>query len=351
MPLIISIDYIDSSEHAEVVDVAQGFVWNFGEKVVIQHEKNLGIRDHILSCGDLTQTYDAVIVLEDDLRVSPDFYVYASNAAAHYSNEKAIAGISLYAYEYDEIGWFQFYPRHIGGDTYFLQWAASWGQLWTRGQWASFKAWYHPEKVLTAINMPDNVKRWKHSWKKYYIAYLVEQNLFFAYPYRSYTTLRDEKGVHNQYDSRINNVFMAEHKLKRAFLFSDFAYNELKYDSFFQPVSRPVYVPTLNGAVDIEFDLFGTKKLHHVKSAYLCSIKPCKHPVFEYSNKLIPYEANIEQAEKGSYFCLARKEDFQDRMPFLHEGNKLYHARKIYQMKQMLTVFLSRVIAKYLQRK
>lgn len=349
VPLVISIDYTDSSEHEEVVRTAASFEWQHGEKLIIEHKKNLGIRDHILSCGDLTARFDAVIILEDDLRVSPSFYRYATQAAVYYQHEDRIAGISLYAYEFDEIGWFTLYPRSIGSDTYFMQWAASWGQLWTRNQWNAFKAWYHPDREISAINIPDTVKRWKHSWKKYYIAYLVDQNRYFAYPYRSYTTLLDEKGVHNPYDSRINNVPLAEHRVKRPFLFSATTHNELKYDCFFQPITQPVYVPSMGRSVEVAFDLFGTKPLHLVTAAYLCSIKPCTNPVFSYSNKLIPYELNWEQAEQGTYFHLGRKEDFSDQMPFLHEGNKLYAARKIFRMKEMFTVVLSRVVGKYLK--
>ena len=51
VPLIISIDY-GADNHQEVMKVAQKFVWTYGEKRVIAHEKNLGLRPHILSCGE-----------------------------------------------------------------------------------------------------------------------------------------------------------------------------------------------------------------------------------------------------------------------------------------------------------
>ena len=65
VPLIISIDGGDNREK-QVVKIAEEFPWPHGKKEVICHEKNLGLRKHILSCGDLTERYDSVIVLEDD---------------------------------------------------------------------------------------------------------------------------------------------------------------------------------------------------------------------------------------------------------------------------------------------
>ena len=71
--LYISIDRDknDSKENKEVVECARNFKWKFGEKVVNFRNENMGLRKHILSCGDLTRKYENIIVLEDDLVVSP----------------------------------------------------------------------------------------------------------------------------------------------------------------------------------------------------------------------------------------------------------------------------------------
>ena len=42
--LVISIDYQDSVAHTHVIDVAEKFVWKYGEKVIIQYENNLGLK-------------------------------------------------------------------------------------------------------------------------------------------------------------------------------------------------------------------------------------------------------------------------------------------------------------------
>ena len=60
-PLIISIDKSDTNIVEEFADT---FTWPYGEKTVIKHETNLGLRSHILSIGQLLNKYEAVIVLE-----------------------------------------------------------------------------------------------------------------------------------------------------------------------------------------------------------------------------------------------------------------------------------------------
>ncbi|NMD70181.1 hypothetical protein HHO41_07745 [Bacillus sp. DNRA2] len=62
-PLIIS---IDKSQNKDVAICANNFEWPFGEKHVIEHPNRLGLRNHVLFCGNLSRDYDAVVVLEDD---------------------------------------------------------------------------------------------------------------------------------------------------------------------------------------------------------------------------------------------------------------------------------------------
>ena len=90
--LIIS---IDGGGDSDVMSIARNFKWIYGEKQVIHHKNNIGLRNHIISCGNLTQEHDGIILLEDDLFVSPYFYVYAIQAMNFYSSDENIAGISL----------------------------------------------------------------------------------------------------------------------------------------------------------------------------------------------------------------------------------------------------------------
>ena len=61
--LVIS---IDGGGHERVVEIANELVAH-EDKRVIAGNRNMGLRDHIISCGDLSLEYGSVIVLEDDL--------------------------------------------------------------------------------------------------------------------------------------------------------------------------------------------------------------------------------------------------------------------------------------------
>ncbi|MEI6864957.1 hypothetical protein [Flavicella sp.] len=63
-----------------------------------------------------------LVAILDELNVR-----YPNAAATFYMEESKVAGISLYSYEYEELGWYQFYPKNLGTDNFFMQWAASWG--------------------------------------------------------------------------------------------------------------------------------------------------------------------------------------------------------------------------------
>ena len=96
--LIIS---IDKSNTSEVEDYADSYKWKNGELRVVKHEKNLGLRNHILSCGEHLHEYDAIIVLEDDVYVAPSFYYYSKECVDKYFTNPNIAGIGLYSYRYN----------------------------------------------------------------------------------------------------------------------------------------------------------------------------------------------------------------------------------------------------------
>ena len=70
--LIISID--ESNKSDLVQKVAEDFDWKHGEKIIRRFPERQGLKKHIIQCGDLSEKYGAVIILEDDLYVSPGFY-------------------------------------------------------------------------------------------------------------------------------------------------------------------------------------------------------------------------------------------------------------------------------------
>ena len=101
IPLYISIDRAKDRnlENQRVVEIAKEFEWKFGKKIVNYREKNMGLKKHILECGKLTDIYENIIVLEDDIVVSPLMYTYAKQVIDFYKGNKEIAGFGLYSFQ------------------------------------------------------------------------------------------------------------------------------------------------------------------------------------------------------------------------------------------------------------
>jgi len=190
IPLVISIDKGENNE--DIFKLASEFNWQYGEKIVNYEKVNLGLRKHILKCGNLSKKYGAVIILEDDLYVSPNFYRFTEQAINFSNNKDYIAGISLYNHKINVHTMDSFDAFEDGYDNWYFQFASSWGQAWTIEQWQKFLYWYNEneEKLLANDKIPKNVTDWSNkSWLKYFIVYLIENDRFFLYPKISLSVL------------------------------------------------------------------------------------------------------------------------------------------------------------------
>ena len=141
--LVIS---IDNSGRDDVIEVARRFEYTHGEKVIMARPERMGLRSHVLSCGDLTEKYGSIIVLEDDIFVSPQFYSYACAALDHAEKDDRIGAVSLYDHRFNVHRRESFGAIDDGYDNYYLQLASSWGQAYTKKQWDDFKEWYEKNK-------------------------------------------------------------------------------------------------------------------------------------------------------------------------------------------------------------
>ena len=288
--LVISIDY---SGHQDVYDLADCFDWVHGEKIIIKHEKNLGLRHHILFCGDLSLQYDSVIILEDDLLVSPSFYLYAKAALEFYKNNSNIAGISLYHNEHNESTELPFEFIDEGYDTYFVKAPSSWGQLWTSKQWESFKIWYDKgQQVLDVDFLPDNVIAWPEtSWKKYFCKYLIETQSYFVFPKTAFTT---NSGAIGEHHSEITGLHQASLSIQK----DNFKFPRIEdtinvYDQFFEILPESINSIENLDLKDIEIDVFGTKPTHKIKTKYMLSSRVCKTPIRAYKVTYYPVNLNV----------------------------------------------------------
>ena len=119
----------DEEAVRQVKEVARSKQW-CGNVHVIEQKQNKGCANSIIQ--GVTKTcseYGSVIVLEDDLIISPSFLHYMNSALDLYQNEESIMQISGYMFPIEF--------KSLKTDTCLLPFTASWG-------WATWeRAWKH----------------------------------------------------------------------------------------------------------------------------------------------------------------------------------------------------------------
>lgn len=311
-PLVISLDW---SGNTEVGALADAFEWPYGPKRIIRHERNLGLRRHILICGDLTADYGAIALFEDDLLVAPGFYPYLQGAIAAYGADDRIGGFSLYDYKINEFNNIDFCPIEDGSDVYFLQVAASWGQAWTAAQWASFRKWYaahETEPFSESQGIPRQLAGWReNSWKRFYIKYLATTGRYFVYPRASLTTNCADPGTNTR---RSVSIYQTPLDLAvRDWRFAPLDHSLARYDVFYEPEAAVLrrLVPALDdGAAEFDVDLFGTKPAAVLTRPRLLSSRPCSKGIGFALRAGAPPVGSILANRPGDFFHLSERSNF-----------------------------------------
>ena len=118
------------------VDTLQGFA----SVTRIYRDTNRGLAQSIISgVGEVLARHGCVVVMEDDLVVSPHFLAYMNQGLQLYRDEPRVASIHGYSYPVEEA-----LP-----ETFFLRGADCWGwATWTRA-WQYFEP--NGQKLLTAL--------------------------------------------------------------------------------------------------------------------------------------------------------------------------------------------------------
>lgn len=323
---------VEGESDSKVIEIADAFEWHT-EKIVIKHEIRLGLRNHIIFCGDQVKNYDAVIVLEEDLMVSPYYLEYAIQILSHYdSQEDRIASFSLYSFELNEYASLPFQAVDDGFDNYFIQTCSSWGQIWTREQWRSFRKWYESNQeyeVSKDDRLPEQVASWPDtSWKKYFNKYMVENNLYSVVPRISLTTNFGDVGEHHGGTDKFQVSILNSSK---EWKLSKLHESGSVYDVFFEPVLQ-FMIDDLKyiSSNEISCDLYGLK--HDVYEAkYVLTNRVCDNKlkiVAAYSNKMQPDILNVIYDIKGSDIYLA-KIDNEQSLNMLKQQNGKNIARSI----------------------
>lgn len=293
VPLVIS---IDASNNEDLYTYARTFVWPFGEKHVIIHKKRLGLREHIFSCGDLTEYFKGIILLEDDIYVSAHFYKYALEACNYYDEDDKVACIALYSKNINESISMPFVPYKDKFDVYATQIVITWGECWTRHMWSQFKDWLKLNRDIDFSNLeiPNNVKLYSKAWSKFFYAYQVLTNKYTISPYESYTTNFSEVGEHAK--KQLTRCQVPLVNSYRQCIFASVE-NLVKYDAFMNPVDLAGFVGIDGNNLNV--DLSGYRGCL-VNKRYLLSISLLPYKVVKsYGLSMKPIDANIRKNIDG----------------------------------------------------
>lgn len=318
--LIISIDN-DGTD--AISDYAKSIFWPHGNIRIIKHPNRLGLKKHVLSCGDLTKIYSSICVFEDDIYASPGFYGFAKRAVSEFSSNEMIAGISLYTPQWNQYVDRPFVSLDTGLDVFSMQVASSWGQVWTRNSWDEFRAWLKDkeDKDLHFPLLPAVVANWsKKSWLKFHNAYLAATGKYFIYPKVSLATNFSDDGEH----ARSNSVYQVPllARPQREYRFNDRSVAMAKYDAYFE--SQNMFDVLGINPNEIDVNLYGNKPL---KKRFVLSLNPQGFAIEKsFGMSLRPMELNVILSIPGSEIFLLdthKKRSHSFRQNILNSSLKL----------------------------
>lgn len=216
--------------------LVNSFMWQHGQKVLRHRIRKGGLMPAIVESWYPSNNDEYAVLLEDDIEVSPLFYVWSKYAILKYrysGNKEAyrlMYGISLYAprnlellpagrvtYDPNDVLLPAGYPPHI---PYASQIPCSWGGVYFPEHWREFHSYL--VRRLEDLNLPkDNQVRlisvpgsrsdkWKKSWKKYFIELVYLRAYVMLYPnfegFEAFSTNHVEYGTHVQAGKRTSVI-------------------------------------------------------------------------------------------------------------------------------------------------
>ncbi len=206
----------DEAKVAEVRALLRERAW-CGEIRIVESPVNRGLAASIVSgVTDLLREHDRLIVLEDDLALSPGFLTYMNDALALYSEEPRVMSIS---------GWLPEFRATLP-ETFFLRTTTSWGWATWRRAWEQF----HPDAAALAARVEPRVKEFNveggydyfrqlrlnadgklKTWAVLWYASIFLADGLTLHPNRSLVRNigHDHSGTHSQPDERFLHASLA----------------------------------------------------------------------------------------------------------------------------------------------
>lgn len=130
--LIVFMDGPKTSEEQKMIDDVRRIFESLNGFATVDvkcSSTNLGLASSVIKgVTSVLEQYERIIVLEDDILVSPDFLAYMNSALDLYENEELVASIHGYVYP----------VAHELPPTFFIRGADCWGWATWRRAWQKF---------------------------------------------------------------------------------------------------------------------------------------------------------------------------------------------------------------------
>jgi hypothetical protein len=215
---------MDRGADPVTIEFCSKFPWNYGSKNVRRRVIQGGLLPAVIESYYPYNYNDYGILLEDDVELSPFYYLWAKYTILKYRYgpdkhlSQRLFGISLYGQrqmELNMIGRRPYNPESIFRGTkfprrspYLSQIPCSWGAVYFPEIWREFHEYlserlddetkYHLQNIIVP-NSRSSVK-WKKSWKKYFIELVYLRGYVMLYPnfknFTSFSTNHAEIGIH-----------------------------------------------------------------------------------------------------------------------------------------------------------
>ena len=241
--------------------------------------------------------------------MSPDFYRYAQECYAFVLGKDRIAGVALYNHRLSQLTEKVFEPLDDGFDNWYFQYACSWGQLWTREQWAAFQAWLEKNQnydFAASPKIPAHIKGWgKNSWLKYHVAYTIEEDKLFLYPRIARTTCFSDAGVNFSYKMNWFQVPLMQGGRERPLYLSEPEQSRAVYDAWMENL----WLRKVLKEEDLCVDLYGSKESFEEKKYLLSSAQ------VENARVMGPQEWNVREKVPGDRIRLYELTDASQKKP------------------------------------
>ena len=312
--------FIDfSSKQTVVEETIVGNITDMFNYEIVKRNERYGLKANIINSVSevfkMTQS-DNVILLEDDLLISPSTFNFVQNCInTSIGRYKDIFGISLYSPSKNP--WNDIRVIHDSLEGFFLlKVPSSLGTLLFRDRWFEFTQKLDSNlelKTQTSNGLiPSPINSWnrKNSWKAELIRFMISNNVYFLYPTISFTAHLSYNGTNVDLDERNTNFNSTLSKEYNKYFFESFDIDKLtRYDAFFEVLPdsfESVFDKSITENLAVDF--YGLKSIDINHKYYLTS-KEVNKSIETFGFELEQPSKNIEYNIKGDFFKLTKSEN------------------------------------------